>query len=595
MQWPLRLGMWTLGAPEPMRLREREAMFIPVRWLFVVSAALAAIADTGKHPLLAWSTPAFIVAVNVVASTVPRRIESARGLRRFGLGINLADGVVVVASMFNYAATPDTATGLILMLIVFEAALRFGLPGGLIAGALAGTASQIWMLFRESEHAIAYSFSTAGARTGAYVLGGTLLGMLVSQLEVTGSQVRAQLRRTDAVGRFAIDAPRLGVDEAASRLAAILHDDLGHEFAAVVVVDDNDPQSFRLVATAGYQRDLVDRYERFPVSQGIVGRCFRTGEAQLLPDVSRDPDYMVVDPRTQSEMTVPLRARGEVFGALDVASPLRRAFDEEDLHFLETVAAQLALAFDNARLADIERRTITELEELAAMKDDFIAIANHELRTPVTTISGFAQSLVKQRHVLTPEEMDDAIERIARQSAHLKRLIEDLLTVPGARGRSALSSEVVSVLDVAEEVVRELDPRDGLHDLRVEPAPELPTVDADRSAVRRVLINLVGNAVKYSPRGGPVTVAAGVVDNAVRVTVTDRGIGVDPEDVPVLFTKFGKAGTAEAGGMGLGLFIVKELVEGMGGTVGVDTAPGRGSAFWFELPRSSTRARARAS
>lgn len=582
---PFGLGLWTPGASEVERLREREAMFVWVRWLFSLFAVFALVADEGRWPWIAWSAPAFLAGVNVVAATLPSRLERAGPLRALGVCVNFADGVAVSGAMFNYASNVDTATGLLMMLVVLEAALRFELAGGLVAGLLAGGEGLMWSQYREAEYGFDYAWSTVWARTGAYVLGGLLLGVVISQLERAGRQVRAQLRRTDAVGRFAIDAPRLPVDEAANRLAAILHDDLEFEFAALMVVDEDDPSVFRLVAGAGYEPGVLDMYATFPISSGVVGRCFRTGEAQLLPDVSGDPDYMEVDPRTQSEMTVPLRARGTVFGAIDVASPRPGAFDEEDLRFLEAAAAQMAVAFDNARLAEIERTTIDELEALSALKDDFIAIANHELRTPVTTIAGFAQSLLKQRDVLTQDEMDDAIERIARQSAHLKRLIEDLLAVPGARGRRGLEREPVRLPDVVDEVVRELDPGDGLYEFEVAVEPSVPPIAADRSALRRVLTNLIGNAIKYSPGGGRVAVRAMPDGPLVRVDVVDEGIGIATQDIPLLFTKFGKAaGTEDGGGMGLGLFIVRELVEDMGGDVGVESEPGRGSRFWFRLP-----------
>jgi signal transduction histidine kinase len=397
------------------------------------------------------------------------------------------------------------------------------------------------------------------------------------------------MRRTQAVGQFAVEAPRLSIDEAAERLAAVLERDLDFERAAVVVVADDRPSMFRLVATAGYEQERVEQYREFPVSLGVVGRAYRTGEPQLLETIESDPDYLDVDPTTRSEMAVPLRGRDTVFGVIDVASRRPAAFDADDLRFLETAAAQLGRAFDNARLAEMERQTIRELEELAAMQDDFIAIANHELRTPVTTIAGFAQSLLKQRDVLTQEEVDDAIERIARQSARLRSLIEDLLTAPreGDRG-DRIALVPVTLAAVADEVVRELDPDDGRHRFLVRVAPDLPDVQADPEALRRVLTNLVSNAVKYSPEGGAVVVDAEPHPDEperVRVAVRDEGIGIAPGDVPALFTKFGRIPKAAAtsGGMGLGLFIVKELVEGMGGEVGVESAPGRGSCFWFTL------------
>lgn len=572
-----------LGAEPDVRLREREALFLPVRWMFVAFGVIAASMDEGASAALAWSTPVALALVNVAAWQLPRRLGTPRSLALLAVIVNVIDGALAAEAMFNYAEYPDTATNLLFLLVVLEAAMRWAYRGGLIAGGASAVVNVIWMIHREAEYGIAFTGSTALARAAAFLLSGLMLGMVIRQLERASIEIRRSVKRTDVVSRFAIESPRLSVDDAARLLAEILHDDLGFEFAAVVVADEDDPGQFRLVATAGYEETDVAPYQRFPVTVGIVGRCFRTGETQLLPDVTLDPDYLEVDARTQSEMTVPLRARGAVFGAIDVGSSSVAAFDQDDLMLLEAVATQLARAFDNARLAEIERRTIAELEEISAMKDDFIAIANHELRTPVTSIAGFAQSLLRQRDVLTEDELDDAIERIARQSAHLRLLIEDLLTVPGSRERRGLDQEVVCIAELARDVTRDLDPHNGAHHLAVDFDDHVPAVYGDRSAVRRVLTNLVSNALKYSA-GGPVVVRGRRDGPMVHVEVTDEGPGLHPSNVAVLFTKFGRPTDREVvGGMGLGLFIVKELVESMGGTVGVRSEPGAGSCFWFRL------------
>lgn len=582
-------GLWTLGGSDEIRLREREGLFVAIRWLVAAFAIAAVAADDGRWAVVAWSIPVLLGAVNVVASVGRSRLRRVVHLRILGVAVNTGDGAIATAAMFNYAHQPDTATGLLLMLVVLEAAVRWGRIGGWLGGGLAGGISLGWMAHRDAEFAVELELSTALGRVGAYLVAGLLLGTMIRELERAGREVRRGLRRTDAIGRFALEAPRLSVEQAAERVARILHDDLDFERAAVVLAPERDPDVFRLAATSGYDPADVDGYRQFPVSVGVVGRCFRTGEAQFLEDVSDDPDYLAVDADTRSEMAVPLRSGDRVFGVIDVASTTVGAFASEDLRFLETVAAQLGRAFDNALLAEMERATIHELEELSAMKDDFIAIANHELRTPVTSIAGFAQSLLRQKDVMSPEEIDDAIRRIARQSSHLRHLLEDLLTLPRAEGgRRRLGRVPVALEDVAREVVRGFEAPGDAHRIEVESAGELPMVDADPDAVRRVFVNLLSNAVKYSPKGGLVSVRMSADGPFVRAEVEDQGVGIAPEDVPSLFRKFGRLSLGDdgRGGMGVGLFIVKELVEEMGGSVGVESSPGQGSCFWFRLRQS---------
>jgi signal transduction histidine kinase len=594
--------LWTLGAPDDLALREREAMFVWVRWAFVLVGALSAVADYGRSPVAAWGAVGLLAAVNVVAAVAPHALRSVRPLRAVAAAVYLTDFTVVTIALFNYADRVDTATPLLMILVVLEGAMRWNVAGGVAGGTAGGAVVVAWMAHREATFDVAFSLSTAGARVGAYVLTGALLGGLIRQLDRGGREVARNLRRSEAINTFVTEAPRISVAEAAQRLARVLHDDLGFERTAVLLVPDEGPGRLRLVATAGYEGVDVERYREFPVEMGVVGRCFRTGEAQFLPDAVDDPDYLEVDPTSRAEMSVPLRSRDGVIGVIDVASTRVAAFDDGDLRFLETVAAQVGRAVENARVAEIERATIRELEELAAMKDDFIAIANHELRTPVTTIAGFAQSLLRQRDVLTQEEMDDAIERIARQSAHLRGLIEDLLTVPG-RERAVRDVAIgpVDVSTVAQDVARELAPDDGHHALEVDVPGDVPPVQADPNALRRVFVNLVGNAVKYSPDGGTVHVRArsengqgegpeggqeeGQEEGMVLIEVVDQGMGIAEEHRPLLFTKFGRLPTSDyqRGGMGLGLFIVKALVEEMGGHVGVDSSVGEGSRFWFRL------------
>lgn len=586
----MRPRLWWLLTQDEARLRAVEAFLSRIRWIVVVLAFVAVALDAGRAPVAGWGFAVLLLLVNLGALAGLRTARRGAALRALGAVVAGGDGAAAVIAMFNYAHHADSATTMLPLLVVMEAAIRWELPGALIAAAAGGVTNVAWVLYRASAFGFEARGATIVARAGTYLVGGLLLGHAMRQLTEAGREAQRRAQRTEAVARFANDAPRLGFDETAQRLAGLLRDDFGYERTAVVVVADDDRSTFRLVATTGYEHVDLAPYHRFPVTRGVVGRCLRTGEPQLLADVEGDPDYMAVDPLTRSEMAVPLRGREGVFGVIDVAATETGAFDDEDLALLEAVGAQVARAFENARLAEVERKTVQELEELAAMKDDFIAIANHELRTPVTTIAGFAQSLLRQRASMSEEEVADAIERIARQSIRLRSLIEDLLTVPRTEGaRRGLQLGDVCLEEVADEVVREFRVRDERCRIVTELGSDLPAVRADADALRRVIVNLLDNATKYSPEGATVTLRARSEDGAIRVEVEDEGPGVPPEYVDKLFTKFGRAvgAAGRPGGMGLGLFIVKELVEEMGGSVGVDTIPGRGSCFWFRL-RTST-------
>ncbi|HVM40541.1 MAG TPA: hypothetical protein VM618_07165, partial [Acidimicrobiia bacterium] len=200
----VRTRMWTLGAPDDVRLRQREAMFVWVRWAFVGVAVLGSALDDGRSAALAWSAPVVLAAVNVLAVVGPRRIRSTRGLTILGVVVNVGDFVVVTISLFTYSGNADTATPLLLVLVVIEAAMRWNVTGAAAGGAAAGAVVVAWMVEREATYGIDARFSTALARVGAYILTGALLGALIRQLEGAGREVQRQIRRTDAVGRFAL-------------------------------------------------------------------------------------------------------------------------------------------------------------------------------------------------------------------------------------------------------------------------------------------------------------------------------------------------------------------------------------------------------
>ena len=228
------------------------------------------------------------------------------------------------------------------------------------------------------------------------------------------------------------------------------------------------------------------------------------------------------------------------------------------------------------------------------LKDDFVATASHELRTPLAAIYGAAKTL-ERSEVLDPDGVGELISIITDESERLARVIEDILFASHLdSGRLPLETERIDVEAFAQEVVDSMQ----LHllggvTLAVEsPAVEVPGVEVDPSKLRRVLLNLLENAVKYSPEGGPVVVRVDSVNGRVRLSVHDQGLGIPLGEQERIFEKFYRADPQLArgvGGSGLGLYICRELVQRMGGEIEVESEFGRGSTFTVELPPAPVR------
>lgn len=231
-------------------------------------------------------------------------------------------------------------------------------------------------------------------------------------------------------------------------------------------------------------------------------------------------------------------------------------------------------------------RDVTARTEVDRLKDELISTVSHELRTPLASVRGLSELMLQRE--FPPEKRREFIEVIHRESIRLADRIGDLLDVQRMeRDGEVLDRTPFDLVALVRDVVEAIAGGSTAHTVVVEDAADLPLVPADSDRVRQIVAQLVANAVKFSPDGGPVTIAFDRVAAGVRVRITDRGIGIPAETVPRLFRKFVRAdnrGTREIGGIGLGLTLAKQQVEAHGGTIGVESEVGKGSTFWFTLP-----------
>ncbi|MBI4339148.1 MAG: GAF domain-containing protein [Chloroflexi bacterium] len=243
---------------------------------------------------------------------------------------------------------------------------------------------------------------------------------------------------------------------------------------------------------------------------------------------------------------------------------------------------------DSERITGILLRDITKERDLEERRDSFVSIASHELRTPMTTILGFSELLLQRDP--PRETRQEWLGNIHRSSKRLIRIVEDLLDVSRIQtGKLSVELAQVSLRDVVDDVATYIRTTTDKHSLTLEVDEALPLVTADREKLGQVLTNLLENAVKYSPRGGRIRVGATYSPalGCVVVSVADEGIGIAPEDIGGLFSSFNRIRSKETegiGGTGLGLFIVKQIVELMHGQVWVESRLGQGSTFSFSLP-----------
>jgi signal transduction histidine kinase/ActR/RegA family two-component response regulator len=374
---------------------------------------------------------------------------------------------------------------------------------------------------------------------------------------------------------------------------------------------------FSLYTLSGAPREAFEAFGQ-PRATPIFAPTFRGDGVVRIADVLEDPRYGQMAPHfgmppghppVRSFLAVPVLARsGEAIGGLFFGHEARDVFTARSERLIVGIAAQASIAIDNARLYEdakraaeerarllaAERAARAEIERISLMKDEFLATLSHELRTPLNAMLGWSRLLLLR--VKDDVETRRGLETIARNAQSQAQLIDDLLDMsrivsgkvrldvqpvePGAIVEAALDSVLPSAEAKSIEVRRKLDPHAG-------------PVFGDPNRLQQVVWNLVNNAVKFTPRGGNIDVTVQRTGSHVEIAVRDSGMGITPDFLPHIFERFRQADssiTRKFGGLGLGLSIVKQLIELHGGTVAADSAgPGQGATFVVTLPLRAVR------
>jgi signal transduction histidine kinase len=376
----------------------------------------------------------------------------------------------------------------------------------------------------------------------------------------------------------------------------------------VVYEYDEATQEFQLRASHRIEQELVEVLQARPVrlGEGATGLAGLRRVPVEVPDTREDREFQITQlARTtlnqlgyRSILGIPLLLEQRIMGALTVFRRETGSFPSEIVNLLQTFATQSTIAIHNARLfREIEAKG-RELEVASRHKSQFLANMSHELRTPLNAILGYTELLNDGIYGDLPQKAGDVMTRIDRSGKHLLGLINDVLDLSKIEaGQLELTLADYSLQEIVHAVLTQVEAlasEKGLT-LHVNVAPSLPPGRGDERRLAQVLLNLVGNAIKFTDVGS-VRIAAYRDGDAFVVSVTDTGPGITEADRQRIFEEFQQAdssSTRKKGGTGLGLSIAKRIVELHGGRIWVESTFGRGSTFSFQVPVRVERQAAR--
>ncbi|HTS52313.1 MAG TPA: ATP-binding protein [Burkholderiales bacterium] len=367
---------------------------------------------------------------------------------------------------------------------------------------------------------------------------------------------------------------------------------------------DDVAEELHLRAAHNIEEELVRALRTRPVrkGEGVGGRAVETLAPFQVPDITAEGAYrghlrdILIRAGYRALLAVPLVREQQVIGGLVLGRKRPGEFPRDAVDLVATFASQSALAIQNARLfRELEQKS-RELEDASRHKSQFLANMSHELRTPLNAILGYTELIVDQVYGDVPEKIAEVLDRVQKSGRHLLGLINDVLDLSKIEaGQLTLGLSDYSFSDVVQAVVSSVGSlaAEKHLELTVDVSPDLPMGHGDERRITQVLLNLVGNAIKFTEKG-KVAVGVSAPDGTFLAAVADTGPGIKKEDQEKIFEEFQQSDSSLAKnktGTGLGLAIAKNIVELHGGHIWVESTLGRGSTFYLRIPVRSERHR----
>jgi len=574
-----------------------------VPWPFLEVGIFSTGYPSRGYELVAWGTTLALALGAALFFWVDRGPIAPTLQPRICLAGLAFDTGVIWAFALVYTFEPGTPIRQLLFFPVVEAALRFGLLGGLampLAQAPILVATEWWRSDRFSPPSFTIDHVTFPL--GLQLVMGAIVGWLVNRLAretaVAEARVAEAERLQNRLGH------RVDVLDAANRCARALGSSLELEEAfaafirelrglvpfdrtAIVLADEGYA---RVIAAAGAGADTVfaPGTER-PVAGSVLDEVLTKGLTIYRKDMA-DRQYaeeeQLLGLGLRCRLAAPLVVGPQPVGMIALVRVEPSSFSDEEIELTTLLGRFLGTAVQNIRAYEAERATAEELRRLSALRADFVSLVSHELRSPLAAVIGSAKTLHRRWRELPPEQRDSFLALIEHETNRLSDLVTDVLDT--SRIESGSFSYTFGDVDLGELVQESAAAAECGQDevrIRANVRRPLPRIRGDRERLRQVITNLIDNAIKYSPADAEVEVGAYAENGSITVVVRDQGPGIAREHQALIFEKFGRAsGDPAKPGTGLGLFIARSIAQAHGGTLEVQSGPGQGATFRLALP-----------
>jgi GAF domain-containing protein len=385
----------------------------------------------------------------------------------------------------------------------------------------------------------------------------------------------------------------LDVQDRLNSIVWLLKQAMGCRSCSIALLDPiNDVLEIR--AEAGIESRWREDF-KLRLGEGVAGRVAAEGMSMYVPDTLEMADFIFFDRSVRSLLTVPLSVQDKIIGTLSVDSDRPHAFSAADERLIGIAAAQAAIAIENARLyTSLEQRArnlaeaYAELQEVDRLRDEMVQNVSHELRTPLTFVKGYVELLLACDAGPLTDLQKEYLEVVIEKTDTVTRLVSDIMFLQQAD--QLPKKTLISLTKLARRALQGCAATaEQAHLSLVENMPDdLPPVKGDAGRLQQVFDNLLGNAIKFSPQGGHITVTVEDIGEMEQVSVSDEGVGIPEDQQERIFERFYQVdGSARRrfAGIGLGLTIAKRIVEAHGGEMWVKSAPGEGSTFYFTIPK----------
>ncbi len=376
----------------------------------------------------------------------------------------------------------------------------------------------------------------------------------------------------------------------------------------VILFWEPSTQSFQPQAAAGPALQDRDTVLGISLSEGesITGSVFTNGQARLLSEPREIAGEMAnLHPAKRSAMNkgygleemplsvvaAPLRKDEHRYGVLVLETLSGPAvFSHDDLPLVQALADLIALEIDRDRL-DAEAAITQQLQKEERLRSELMAALSHELRTPLASIKGYTTALMLPEVDWPEEKRLEFLRLVDEETDNLERMVSDIMDASLIDiGRLNIEPQPVRLPLLAEEVAQEIQLHSGKHNFVVDFPGSFPIVDADPRRVRQVILNIIDNAIKYSPKGGLIVIRGEIRPLDVVISIADQGVGISPEDLIPLFDKYFRVKSPtgyHVPGTGLGLPVARAIVETHGGRIWAKSKVGEGTTLFFSLPRNT--------